>query len=163
MTESVEPIELVLEFLAAKGFVNAEAALREQLELERTPLPVTEQGFSQLEAMLIRSATAGPAKSTGSILQEMRPPVLKAIVADEDMPQSPDTHAAAAAYEWCTERECGHVIAQHDALQAGGRGRGDVGDDASVQARSISLDAARPRRRARPHNRPRPGRRQAHC
>ena len=97
MTESVEPIELVLEFLAAKGFVNAEAALREQLELERTPLPVTEQGFSQLEAMLIRSATAGPAKSTGSILQEMRPPVLKAIVADEDMPQSPDTHAAAAA------------------------------------------------------------------
>ena len=84
MTESVEPIELVLEFLAAKGFVNAEAALREQLELERTPLPVTEQGFSQLEAMLIRSATAGPAKSTGSILQEMRPPVLKAIVADED-------------------------------------------------------------------------------
>jgi hypothetical protein len=97
MTESVEPIELVLEFLAAKGFVNAEAALREQLELERTPLPVTEQGFSQLEAMLIRGATAGPAKSTGSILQEMRPPVLKAIVADEDMPQSPDTHAAAAA------------------------------------------------------------------
>ena len=49
--------DLVLDFLASKGFADAEAALREQLDAAEAP-PVASEGISPLEMMLIRGRTA---------------------------------------------------------------------------------------------------------
>ena len=93
----MDPAELVLEYLAAKGFTNAEMALREQLDSEPAPLPATEQCFSQLESLLIRGANAGPARPSGGILEDMRAPVAKASASAEETSPSPTTHAVAPA------------------------------------------------------------------
>ena len=63
--------ELVLEYLASKGFASAEAALREQLESEPMPLP-SDQYFSTLEAMILCGAQEPRPK--GSITTEMTVP-----------------------------------------------------------------------------------------
>ena len=49
--------DLVLDFLASKGFADAEAALRDQLDNAEAP-PVASEGISPLEMMLIRGRTA---------------------------------------------------------------------------------------------------------
>ena len=60
--DSVE--DLVLEYLASKGFAEAASALRDQLESSQPPTP-SDTNFSTLESMLIRgrAAAASAAKA----------------------------------------------------------------------------------------------------
>ena len=62
----VDPTELVLEYLASKGFTSAESALRQQLDTEPAPLPPGEASFSALWASGARTQCtqgAGPCVS----------------------------------------------------------------------------------------------------
>ena len=80
--ESVEA--LVLDYLASKGFANAESALREQLEKSQTPA-ATEVSFSLLESMLIRGQAAAASQTQSE-------PVLKPVALPNGEPASEEVH-----------------------------------------------------------------------
>ena len=80
--------QLVLDYLASKGFSSAETALREQLKAQPDPPPATESNFSELESMLIRGHAAAAQSEvevkSKSVLQPLAPPGTEA--AEEDAP-----------------------------------------------------------------------------